>query len=73
MGFHVDIKVPEKHETKWFDDGKAEGKAELIKTMLKNGANCNNIAKLTGLSTQQIEELASSQAAHYVNCDADGP
>ena len=37
--------------------GKAEGKAELIQMMLNNGNSINDIAKVTGLSIDEIQKL----------------
>ena len=38
-------------------EGKAEGKAELIQMMLNNGNSVNDIAKVTGLSIDEIQKL----------------
>jgi predicted transposase/invertase (TIGR01784 family) len=38
-------------------EGKAEGKAELIQMMLNTGNSVNDIAKVTGLSVDEIEKL----------------
>ena len=37
--------------------GKAEGKAELIQMMLNTGNSVNDIAKVTGLSVDEIQKL----------------
>ena len=37
--------------------GKTEGKAELIQMMLNTGNSVNDIAKVTGLSVDEIEKL----------------
>ncbi|MFP3012317.1 MAG: Rpn family recombination-promoting nuclease/putative transposase [Rickettsia sp.] len=40
-----------------FEKGKAEGKAELIQMMLKQGKTVQQIIEFTGLSKEEIEEL----------------
>ena len=37
--------------------GKTEGKAELIQMMLNTGNSVNDIAKVTGLSVDEIQKL----------------
>jgi predicted transposase/invertase (TIGR01784 family) len=37
--------------------GEARGKAELIQMMLNNGSSVNDIAKVTGLSVNEIQKL----------------
>ena len=37
--------------------GEARGKAELIQMMLNNGSSVNDIAKVTGLSLDEIQKL----------------
>ena len=44
-------------EEKGIEIGKAEGKAELIQMMLNTGNSVNDIAKVTGLSVDEIEKL----------------
>jgi predicted transposase/invertase (TIGR01784 family) len=44
-------------ESKGFEQGKAEGKAEVIKQMLANNIDMNHISKITGLSVEEINKL----------------
>ncbi len=41
--------------------GKVEGKAELVKLLLKNGNSVGSIAKMTGMSISKINELLKIQ------------
>ncbi|WP_250312147.1 RpnC/YadD family protein [Rickettsia endosymbiont of Oedothorax gibbosus] len=41
--------------------GKAEGKAEFVKLLLKNGNSVESIAKMTGMSINKINELLKMQ------------
>ncbi|WP_342272392.1 Rpn family recombination-promoting nuclease/putative transposase [Candidatus Tisiphia endosymbiont of Parasteatoda lunata] len=42
-------------------EGKAEGKAELVKILLQNGNSVESIAKMTGMSIKEIKELLNIQ------------
>lgn len=46
---------------KRYAEGKAEGKAELIKMMIAQGQSVNNIAQITGLSIEEITKLQGSK------------
>ena len=48
-----------KAEEKKFAEGKAEGKAELIKAMISSGVLLEDISKMTGLSLAEIKKLQS--------------
>ena len=47
-----------KHETRWFEEGKEEGKAEekknMARMMLQEGIDIQRISKITGLSEDEI-------------------
>ncbi len=40
-----------------FDEGKAEGKAEIVRQMKKRGMDVNLISEITGLSIDEIEKI----------------
>ncbi len=44
-----------------FADGKAEGRADIIRLMHKNGASIEEISKLTNITTQEIETILSAK------------
>ncbi len=46
---------------KYIDEGKAEGKAEVIKMMINNGSAIEEISRLTKLSVTKINELLKIQ------------
>ena len=47
----------------WYAQGKAEGKEEILKTMLGNGASVAYLARLTGLEIGFIKKLEASMSA----------
>lgn len=46
-----------KHETKWFEDGKAEEKKDIARKMLQEGIDAQKISKITGLSVNEIKSI----------------
>lgn len=46
-----------KHETKWFEDGKAEEKKDIARMMLQEGIDIQKVSKITGLSIEEIQSL----------------
>ena len=42
---------------KSYDDGKIDGKLEIAKKLLAKGKNAEEVAELTSLTLEQIEEL----------------
>jgi predicted transposase/invertase (TIGR01784 family) len=46
-----------KKREEWKDEGKLEGKTETAINLLKKGMNLGEIAEVTGLSTEAIENL----------------
>jgi predicted transposase/invertase (TIGR01784 family) len=53
----IEANTLKKYEAKGFMEGKAEGKAEIAKTMLRKGMEINTISELTELTLHQIETL----------------
>ena len=53
-------KAEEKAEARGKAEGKAEEKIKIAKNLLKSGLTTDLIAKSTGLSVKEIEELKSS-------------
>jgi predicted transposase/invertase (TIGR01784 family) len=54
-------KYIEEGEARGIHIGKVEGKAELVKLLLKNGNSVGSIAKMTGMSINKINELLKMQ------------
>ncbi|WP_231862789.1 hypothetical protein [Alicyclobacillus mali (ex Roth et al. 2021)] len=45
-----------------YEEGRMEGHMEIIRNMLGKGMKIEDIAEMTGLPKQKIEELARKQA-----------
>ena len=50
-----------KYGTKWFEEGKAEGKAEVAKKLLKKGIDLDEVSELTGLSEADLADLKEKE------------
>ena len=50
-----------KEELKERQNGRAEGKIEIAKNLIKLGINVDNIVKATGLSKEEIEKLTEDK------------
>lgn len=57
----IEANTLKKTEAKAREEGREEGKAELIQIMLNNGNSVDDIAKVTGLSVEEIMKLQSGK------------
>ena len=57
IGYYDYAEAAERDRQDYYNTGREEGKKEIAKELLKNGAGLKLISKSTGLSLEELENL----------------